>query len=387
MIGERIRQARLLAGYTQEEVAVKLTDAGLSATKAVISKYENNKSVPPASVLLALSQLHGVPSSYFMYEPDTDVEWLAYRKHSALPAKIREAIQSYARDAASLHIELRNLLYPKQVYKLPAPAQVTHIKDAESVAENLREAWNLNDLPVENLTQTAEENGVVVLAWQYNAGRFDGLSGWYNETVPVTVINTGVDVDRRRFNLAHELGHLLMQVPDELSEKTVHRFAAAFLVPAEVAYRELGRKRHSISLAELGALKRRYGLSIQGWIFRATDLGIITQHFASSLWREINQRGWKKTEPFPYIADEEPVLLHQMILHAVAEGLVTADHIRQVLPDFSFEDSIVDNGGFPTPTELLAMSSEDREKWLERSFEHAKDEDFEHFEAFGEEEF
>lgn len=387
MIGERIRQARLLAGLTQEEVAVELTDAGLSATKAVISKYEKNKSTPPASMLLELSRLFGVHSSYFMYEPDTDVEWLAYRKHSALPAKTQEAIQSYARDATILHIELRNLLYPKQDYNFPETVRITEIEDAESVAQRLREAWKLSDLPVENLTQTAEENGVVILGWHYNAGRFDGLSGWCNETVPVTVVNTAVDVDRRRFNLAHELGHLLMQVPDELSEKTAHRFAAAFLVPAEVAYRELGRKRHSITLAELGALKRRYGLSIQGWIFRATDLGIITQHFASSLWREINQRGWKKTEPFPYIADEEPVLLHQMILHAVAEGLMTADRIRQVLPDFTFEESIVEKSEFPTATELLVMSSEDREKWLERSFELAKDEDFEHFKAFGEEEF
>ena len=49
MIGERIRQARLLAGLTQETVAHRLTEKGHPATKAVISKYENNKSVPASN--------------------------------------------------------------------------------------------------------------------------------------------------------------------------------------------------------------------------------------------------------------------------------------------------------------------------------------------------
>jgi transcriptional regulator with XRE-family HTH domain len=52
MLSERIRQARLLAGMTQEALAEALTEAGHSATKAVISKYEMGKSAPKASVLL-----------------------------------------------------------------------------------------------------------------------------------------------------------------------------------------------------------------------------------------------------------------------------------------------------------------------------------------------
>jgi Zn-dependent peptidase ImmA (M78 family) len=81
----------------------------------------------------------------------------------------------------------------------------------------------LGDLPIENLTQTAEENGVVIIAWNRDEGQFDGLSGWCNGDIPVTVVNMGVDVDRRRFNLGHELGHLLMQTAEEQSESLAHR--------------------------------------------------------------------------------------------------------------------------------------------------------------------
>lgn len=387
MIGERIRQARLLAGLTQDDVANRLLEAGYSATKAVISKYEKNKSIPNPTLLLAITQILGVEMSYLLYESETEVKWLAYRRHSSLPEKAQEVVRGYARDAAVLHMELHNLLYPRQSSAIPKSMPVTSAAEAEAAAAQLRHHWRMNDLPIENLTQTAEENGVIVIGWKHDAGEFDGLSGWCGEKTPVTVINTAVATDRRRFSLAHELGHLLMETTGDNAESLAHRFAAALIVPAEVAYRELGRKRRSITFEELGALKRRYGLSIQGWIVRARDLDIITENYARQLFRRVSMMGWRKGEPFPYIADEEPVLLKQMILHAIAESLITVDRVRQVLPTFAIEEPVPETRDFPSATELLAMPVELREKWMQQSFEMAAGEDFEVFEAFGEETF
>jgi Zn-dependent peptidase ImmA (M78 family) len=284
-------------------------------------------------------------------------------------------------------MELYNLLYPSATRSIPKPTPVKSVEEAEAAAAKLRNHWRIDELPIENLTQTAEDNGVIVIAWEQDAGEFDGLSGWYGSRVPITVINTSVATDRRRFNLAHELGHLLMQTPEHEAEMLAHRFAAALLVPAEVAYRELGRKRRSITFAELGTLKRRYGLSIQGWIVRARDLDIISENYARQLFRQVSMRGWRKEEPYPYIADEEPVLLHQMIQHAVAEGLIPVERARQVLPEFALEEPVPETREFPSATELLAMSADEREQWVQQSFEQAAGEDFEVFEAFGEEDF
>ena len=44
MIGDRIRQARLAAGMTQEEVVEHLARAGHQITKAALSKYEKEES-------------------------------------------------------------------------------------------------------------------------------------------------------------------------------------------------------------------------------------------------------------------------------------------------------------------------------------------------------
>lgn len=389
MLGRRIYQARLIAGLTQKEVVEKLAQVGYVATAAVISKYELDKSTPPPTLLLKLAEVLNVDTTYFLYTPQSSIEWVAYRKHSQLPQNRQEKIQFYAQDVADLQVELMQLFYPNNgsVFKEPTP--IYNTDEVELLAQDLRKEWGLGDLPIENLTHIAESKGVVIVRWIDDAGKFDGLSGWCNRTVPVSVVNTSVAIDRRRFNLAHELGHLLMQTEEIHVERLANRFAGAFLVPKEVVYRELGRKRKNLSLDELGNLKKRYGLSIQGWIFRARDLGVISEQVYKNLWQEISQRGWRQSEPvaYNYSADETPTLLEQMCFRAVAEGLITQNRIHQVLPDLNFGEEIVPTSEFPSPTQLLAMSEEERQKWIDLSFEMAKDMDFEIFDAFGEEYF
>lgn len=46
---------------------------------------------------------------------------------------------------------------------------------------------------------------------------------------------------------------------------------------------ELGANRTTLDVVELRLLKRKYGLSMQAWIFRAKDLGIISENEATRL--------------------------------------------------------------------------------------------------------
>lgn len=391
MNGTRIRQARLLAGMSQQDVADALGRAEITANKASVSGFERGEDSPSASILMALSRLFRVPPAWLTYEPHLEVDWQAYRKRSTLPAKTREAIESFARDVAELQIELCEQLFPDTKVSFPERMNVTSVDDAEEAARALRKEWGLGNEPIASLTESAEANGVIVIEWDRPTDRFDALSGWCGENVPVIVVKAGVDLDRKRFNLAHELGHLVMNTPDEMpdkeSEKLANRFAGALLVPQEAAIRELGVQRNSTSFAELGALKRRYGLSMQGWVFRGKDLGIFSPGLARSFWLEVSRRGWRKSEPFSLIVDEKPDRLEGLILSAKEGNLVSDERVLQALPDFEFAESVSESDTFPTATELMAMPREDREYWTRRSFALAKDMDFEIFEAFGEEEF
>ena len=382
MIGSRIKQARLLAEMTQQRLADRLNERGYPITAAAISKYEIGKSYPPAHFLLLASGELNVRSTYFSHRPEMSVQWKLFRKHTRLGKTKQDAIMANAADLAELHIDLYSLLYPNRSPNLPPPMKVDSYEGAETAADQLRTQWELGNRPLDNLVQTAEDRGVVVISWD-KSGEFDGLSGWCGD-YPVTVINTNRSIDRIRFNLAHEIGHLVMdssEVSAKEEEHLAHRFAATFLVPAEHARYELGRKRDRLDWGELMMLKRKYGLSVAAWLMRARDLGIITHNLYSVMFRELNAKGWRKKEPIEYLGDEEPLQLKQMSLRAVAEGLASPDRINSVCP--SCLDDTVDEteANHLTVRDLLSMSEYERNAVMERAFALAAEDNFETFDA------
>jgi Zn-dependent peptidase ImmA (M78 family)/DNA-binding XRE family transcriptional regulator len=386
MFGERIRQARLLAGMSQEQLADKLAERNYKITKQAISKYENNQSMAPAQFLLLAASILDVPNSYFSHEPKIAIEWLAFRRQSSFPVREQETVKNYAADVAELYLDLESLLYPQVAKKdkLPERQRVSTFEQAEKVAETLREAWELDNHPIDSLVRTAEDHLVIVITWDKDGGRFDGLSGRIGDAA-VTVISSDVSADRRRFSLGHELGHLLMDTQDvseKESEYLAHRFAAALLVPADRAFHELGTRRTQLDFEELAILKRKYGLSMAAWLIRARDLGIITQNYYGQLQIEISKNGWRKQEPpVDYIGDEVPLKIEQMAHHAVAEGLISSDRIRRVYPQWKETVTVQNEPKRFTIYDLMALPQEEQERVMAKAFELAAQEDFEIFEA------
>ena len=382
MIGSRIKQARLLAGMTQRELAKELGEAGYKITAAAISKYEKGKSHPTAQLLLLASAVLDVPSTYFTHQPETEVQWTAFRRHSGFGKKKQDAVKAYASDLAELQIELRSMFYPDSSLELPTSTPVRDYQEAEEIAEKVRDVLDLGNRPLDNLVQTAEDRGIIVISWDDDSDKFDGLSGWCGG-YPVTVINATRSADRKRFNLAHEIGHLVMDTSqaNEDDESLAHRFAAALLVPAEHALRELGRERRHLDWGELMMLKRKYGLSMAAWIRRARDLEIISQRCYEALNVERSALGWRKSEPVEYLGDEEPLQLKQMVQRAVAEGLVSPDRMTRVGVDVWEPESEQTDSEHMTVYDLLAMPEDERKVVMERAFELAENYDFEIFEA------
>lgn len=382
MIGARLKQARLLAGMTQKELAKELGEAGYKITAAAISKYEKGKSVPTARFLLLASSALDVPSTYFTHQPEMDVQWTAFRRHSGFGKRKQEAVKAYASDLAELQIELHSLFYPGSSPELPEPTPARDYSDAEDIAGQARAGWDVGNRPLDNLVQTAEDRGVIVIGWDDDSGKFDGLSGWCGD-YPITVINANRSADRKRFNLAHEIGHLVMDTSqaNEDDESLAHRFAAALLVPAEHAFHELGRKRSHLDWGELMMLKRKYGLSMAGWIRRARDLKIISERYYESLNIKSSSLGWRKCEPGEYLGDEEPLQLKQMVQRAIAEGLVSPDRMTRIGVEVWEPETEQPDSEHLTVYDLLAMPEEEREAVMERAFELAANYDFEVFEA------
>jgi Zn-dependent peptidase ImmA (M78 family) len=201
---------------------------------------------------------------------------------------------------------------------------VERLEEIESLAKDIRKYLNIGLSPIENLTELLEDNGVKVISWSGEERDFDGFSCWVNRHVPLIVIKAGLPGDRQRSNLAHELGHLVLKPGKAIDpEKAALRFSGAFLVPDEIVYRELGATRHNLDLPELLSLKQKYGMSIQQWIYRAKDLGIITNGYAANLFRFIRARGFHIKEPGEPLPEETSSRLRRLALQAVAEEIVS----------------------------------------------------------------
>jgi Zn-dependent peptidase ImmA (M78 family) len=321
---------------TQDQVVDALAKAEVTLTKGGLSKYERGGSVPKPTVMRALACVFGVDSSYFLEEPGMQVRWLAFRKGSRLGRKNQDRVKALAEAQVEAWLSLKHALEPMAPDNvLPTRARVRKPEDAERAAESLREHWRLGTHVIESVTTAIEDGGGIVLESGGDEDLFDGLSGWVNDSIPLIVVSWAVSDDRRRFSLAHELGHLIMDVADldeRTEEKLAHRFAAAFLVTASTARRELGDRRRHLDFRELAMLKQKHGLSMQAWIMRAIDLEIISRPHAATLFAEMGRRGWRRKEPVEFEADERPGKLRQLTVRALAERLLTDAQAERICP-------------------------------------------------------
>ena len=390
-IGTRLKNARLAKGLSLEQLADALTEQGHPITKAALSKYERDQSLPSAVLLRGLARCLNVESSYFWQEGLPEVRWCDFRKTTKLGKKEQEQLKASGTGIAEAFLWLEEALL---VTPRPLPnsrVQVKSVAQAEAAAAELRETLNLGSAPIESLVRLLEEYGAIVITGHLEENApFDGLAGWAGPGRPVIFVNFNRSLDRTRYNLAHEFGHLYLDcddLPEKERENIAHRFAAALLAPEEAVIRELGGPRRNLNLAELGLLKRKYGLSIQAWIRRAHDLGLINANLYRNLYTELSTLGWRKKEPekFDYQGDEEPLLLKQYTLRALNEGIIDADRANKICPDLLEGRTSVKKTH--SAQELLQLSSEERNRILEAAAklayeDYTNDPELTAFEAF-----
>jgi len=332
MIAQRIRQARLARGLSQSELA----EAAGGISKQAISYYEAGDDVPRSSVLMRLAEALNVQLDYFFRSVTIELGEPAYRKHCKLTKSAMAKLESRVQDEVERYVETESLFDPNSVKAFKRPPgfsrAIQEPEDVECLGVKLRQHWLVGMDPIDNLTELLEDQAVKVIYVDEDE-HFDGCA-YPNGNVPVIVVNHDKPGDRLRFNLAHELGHLLLKFLEEWDDKQIERaarrFAGAFLVPKDVACRELGRDRVRISTLELMELKRKYGMSMQAWIMRAKQLGIITEYAYEKLWREFGARGWRKNEPVKY-KKEESTRHKRLVARAYESDMISESRAAELL--------------------------------------------------------
>jgi len=338
MIGQRLRIARAASGLSLRDLEAAI---GNLVTAQAIGKYERNQDMPSSRVLSALAKALRVSEDHLLSTDEMVLDGVEFRK-KAITSKREEAFV----EGQTLHL-LERYLTLEDALKLAsvewdrpveAPYPITQVADAENAARAIRTHWKLGIDPIPRLAELLEERGIKVLS--IDLSDIDGLTARVRRkkgpALPVIVIKETEWSERKRFTLAHELGHMLMEVREGVNaEKAANRFAGAFLMPAEALWREIGKKRTMISMGELLRLKELFGASFQAITYRCHDLGIINDAAYRRLFQIFNERGWRKW-PFeePGALDpscERPRRMERLCMRALAEGLISESKAAEIL--------------------------------------------------------
>lgn len=334
MIEDRLRQLRLARGLSLEALAAEL---GGIVTKQALSKYEKGKAKPSPVVLVKLAASLGVKTSYLLSNPSGGVEFHGFRKRSRLPKKEQERVESIVRQELEDRLRLQDLTGQLAAPDLPVLSlAINSVEEAENAADRLRKLWGLGSDPIANVVDTLESHSVEVVEIDADQ-RFDGISAVAfdqnkRKRAAAVISRQGLSGERQRFNLAHELGHLVLKLTSESidKEKAADRFAAAFLAPHNTIRNSVGVKRAYVSSGELLLLKKRFGMSIQALLFRLRDLQIINESHYKWWCIEISQIGWRKQEPEP-LQPERPQWMHRTVLRLLAEELISHEEAERML--------------------------------------------------------
>jgi Zn-dependent peptidase ImmA (M78 family)/DNA-binding XRE family transcriptional regulator len=307
---EMIVLAREIRGMTQTELA-RLAP---SATQGNLSRMEKGKLSISENVLEEISEVLNFPKSFFFQENvKTPISDFYYRKRVTIPKKKLSRLEA---NMDLIRISLDKLFADIELPPLRIPHMDTDSGlKAEEAARKIRSILNLRKGPVKNLVGLLEQNGVVVFPVESDSDKFDGITLFTDDRHVIIFLNRDLPNDRKRFTLAHELGHLTLHLrapfderPDSVKEDQANQFASEFLMPELDIRNDLA----GLTMTTLGTLKSYWQVSMKSLIYRAQKLRIISERRAQNLYIELSRLGYVKNEP-GFVEFDEPRIVRKAI--------------------------------------------------------------------------
>jgi len=338
--GDRLKNARLYRSLTVEELA-----ENIGVSKQMVSQYEVEKTLPSFEKLLSIADSLGFPYNYFL-QPDNF-------KITTGSTYFRSLLKTHKKYRVSQTIKMEHLARIYSILKeyiefpmLNLPALDEHITP-KGAAQKLRSFWDLGKRPISDIISILEENGIIVTMFATPTDDIDAFSHYVsinNDDIYLIALSNNKDTAARtHFDVAHELGHVLLHGWSESvealtreqfkeKEKEANEFAAEFLLPEETFKRDASK--YPNKLDYYVELKRKWKVSIAAMIYKACDLELISQYQYQYLWKIINKKGWRINEPLDNILKtQEPSLLKTAIEILLENDVFTPSEFLQELDE------------------------------------------------------
>ena len=165
-------------------------------------------------------------------------------------------------------------------------------------AESVRSIWGAHQAAVKNLLLLLEEKGIRVFSLPVSDREVDAFSFWHEDR-PFIFLDTARTAERMRFDLAHELGHLLLHrqtksLRSRNVEQQAQDFASSFLMPADALYAQVTGQ---LRFEDVFKLKRFWRVSAVAMVQRLWHLSIISDWHYRTWMIELSSRGFRTSEP------------------------------------------------------------------------------------------
>lgn len=353
--GSKLKDVRILRKLSLADLSSK-TDL----SKQLISIYENDDSLPDINNVLKLASALDVPVQFFYKKIEgnycTDTVYfrslLTSNKKDLNSAKKRMEYITLVFDYLSEFVDLPKLNVPDVSFSVDAEL------DYEEIAKSVRDYWGLlDDMPITNLKYLFEKNGIFIVASGEDACKVDAFSRKiiFNNNINYVIgINDNKSYSRFMFDIAHELGHILLhpwsenledleRVEFKCREKQANEFASVFLMPKSGI--EIDFMNKNLTLDYFVYLKSKWGISIQALIARAYKLEYLTFNQYDYLMRQISKKGFRKKEPLDKTFSVTESVLNASIERLFEENELDFDEFYKEISDMGlalFEKELVE---------------------------------------------
>lgn len=316
-----------------------------SVSAQAISKYEANKMMPSSGVLVSLSKTLGVSLDFLMGGQVEELRSLEWRKTAKASAQDRAKAEAVVIGKLEDYLAIENILSLQHSDDPFVSVRIDHVESNAALdkkAREVRRAWELGSDPIPSMTALLEDKGLKVIEADLPE-RINGMACHVERanrpSVEVIVVARQTNVERKRFNLAHELAHRIIVGtgnPSIRLESAMNRFAGAFLIPSEHLIALAGEHQRGVTYHEIMRLKQTYGVSAAAMLMRLRQVGILSEAAVEYAFKTY-ARSWRTIEPEPMKEDEGfaffevPQRFDRLVWRALGEELISPVRAAQML--------------------------------------------------------
>lgn len=360
--GENIKLLRNLNGISRKSLAMKL-----NCSEQAIGQYERGVLNPKMKNIIDMSDYFKVKSSFFYNKLPTKKsipeQNIAYR------SKDRDVRKRTVEESTKLQLASSIIEFCENSFNLKTSPLLVIIDEINSIKNRYDSSDRNNDLieSYANITRkllginynhdllyNLEVNGVYVIESDL-LSYADAYSVWsrYNDNKlfqPFIILSNSTTSVRRIFDLAHELGHLVMHYDIDMNnlekweflyyEKEANEFASAFLLPKNEVSSWIKMVTHKGNPDSYIPIKQKYYVSLATAAYRAYELGYLSKQENSRFFASRYRKHYIYKEP---LDDKLSIIKPGKILALFKIYNKKIEPFSNVLNNFNIEPKLLSN--------------------------------------------